>query len=41
MEGVTFVKNINEDDGTVSKILLSIHVDDAVGKHTIGRPKVN
>jgi len=29
-DGVTFVKNVNEDDGTKSKILLSIHVDDGL-----------
>ena len=27
-DGVTFVKNVNKDNGTKSKILLSIHVDD-------------
>jgi len=27
---VTFVKNVNKDDGTKSKILLSIHVDDGL-----------
>ena len=29
-DGVTFVKNVNKDDGTQSKILLSIHVDDGL-----------
>jgi len=29
-DGVTFVKNVNKDDGTKSKILLSIHVDDGL-----------
>ena len=27
---VTFVKNVNKDDGTTSKILLSIHEDDGL-----------
>jgi len=29
-DGVTFVKNVKKDDGSVSKILLSIHVDDGL-----------
>jgi len=29
-DGVTFVKNVNKNDGTQSKILLSIHVDDGL-----------
>ena len=29
-DGVTFVKNVNKDDGTKSKILMSIHVDDGL-----------
>jgi len=29
-EGITFVKNVKKDDGSVSKILLSIHVDDGL-----------
>ena len=28
--GVTFVKNVKKDDGSVSKILLSIRVDDGL-----------
>ena len=29
-DGVTFIKNVNENDGTKSRILLSIHVDDGL-----------
>jgi len=29
-DGATFVQNVNKDDGTQSKILLSIHVDDGL-----------
>jgi len=29
-DGVTFVKNVKKDDGSVSKIFLSIHVDDGL-----------
>ena len=29
-DGVTFVKNVNKNDGTQSKIFLSIHVDDGL-----------
>jgi len=29
-DAVTYVKNVNKDDGTKSKILLSIHVDDGL-----------
>ena len=29
-DGVTFVKNVNKDNGTKSKILVSIHVDDGL-----------
>ena len=33
-DGVTFVKNVNKNDGTQSKILLSIHVDDGLAAYS-------
>jgi len=29
-DGVTFIKNVNKDDGSVSNILQSIHMDDGL-----------